>query len=56
MNTCNNTACMYNENGTCTMYSEDRTDELRTEEFYKKWNPKRAAKPKFVARREGDMF
>lgn len=54
---CKTITCQYNEDGVCTMYDEERTDEMRTIEFYEKWNPKRLAPaPPEATRREGDMF
>lgn len=57
MITCNNSACIYNNSGICDMYDEERTDDMRTLEFYEKWNPSMLSpQPKNVERREGDMF
>jgi len=51
---CNISSCSYNDNGVCHMYDEERTDEIRTIEFYEKWNPKMLP-PKPKMKREGDM-
>ena len=53
---CKTATCQYNVDGICTMYDEERTDEIRTIEFYEKWNPKRIAPtPPLANKREGDM-
>lgn len=54
MKHCDTRGCVYNKDGVCYMYNEERSNTDRVYDFYKKWNPNyltrdnKVTKPKII--------